>query len=186
MLHAVDGGEKVLPLLERGLNDLLPGQLDAGLSDERTVLEDRTCGDGLGIAGTAQIRTDGRDLTLGEQALQRLPLGDALRVGQRIFAEAAQVFARHRAGELHARLALLIRQIAQGADRGDRNAADDQQHHRDIDGRAPYPERRPGDVDLQAIEELLDAVDHEEAHMRKLNGSLLNVCVFPFAIRRAT
>ena len=60
-------------------------------------------------------------------------------MSQRIFAVATQVFSRHRAGKLHARLALLIGEIAQRADGGNGNAADQQQHDGDIDRRDPHP-----------------------------------------------
>ena len=91
---------------------------------------------------------------------KRLAIRDALRLRQRVLAVAAQIFARHRAGELHARAALLVREIAQRADRGDRDAADHEQHDRDVDQRDPYAERGTRGVELQPVDECLDAREH--------------------------
>ena len=89
------------------------------------AFEHRAGDDRVGVAGAAQVQADGS--TCASSASRRCSVwrsATLLRVRQRVFAVAAQIFARHRAGELHARLALLIREIAQRADRRDRDAAD--------------------------------------------------------------
>ena len=66
-----------------------------------------------------------RRCPLGEQSLQRRTARRARARGRaHVLADAPDVLARHGAGELHARSALLVGQIAQHADRASRDDAD--------------------------------------------------------------
>ncbi len=108
-----------------------------------------------------QQRRDRVGAVLRQESYQRGPFGEDARRRQRVFAHAAQVFAGDGAGELHARLALLVREVAEHADGEPGNAGDDQDDRAEIDG-GKRPRRDPScGVEAKPRDELAEALQHK-------------------------
>ncbi len=89
------------------------------------------------------------------------------RLFQRVLAVAAQVFARQCPRQLHSRLPLVVREVAEQADRGNGDTGEHQHDDDDVGQRQPDAERRLLRIELQLEQELLQAGGHGATFLRR-------------------
>ncbi len=160
VLQCFRHGEESLALLGFGRDDVAPRDCRSRLRDQRLAFEHRAGIDRVGLAEPLQQGRNRLRATLGQQADEGRPLGEDARGRQRVFPHASQVFAGDRAGELHARLALLVSEVAQHSDGEPGDAGDDEHDRAEVDGGQGPRQARLARVEAEPRNELAEALQH--------------------------
>jgi len=152
--------EGLTVLLGFGGDDVRPRNRRAGLRHQRLAFEDGARVDHVRLAEALQERRHRLRAALAEQSDQGRAFGQGARGGQRVLAHSPQVLAGDGAGELHARLALLVGEVTEHRDSEPGDAGNDEHDRAEIDGGKGPRQTHLAGVIAKPRDELAEALQH--------------------------